>query len=95
MNRWREPRPKWRPFPWSLVDGIYGLLQFVRKPWGRSCGVCRTRVKRGLTACPKCGQNLAHQHSTSASTSPDRIAETGGIPEEPAQVSRLRRLLER
>jgi hypothetical protein len=90
MNRWREPRTKWRPFPLSLVGWIYGLLQLAKKPWGRSCGVCRTRFKRGLTACPKCGQNLARQHAPS--TSPDRTADTGGT-EEAAHVSRLRRLL--
>jgi len=52
-------RTRWRrPFSWVLVDGINVLPQLVTKPKGRPCVVCRTRVKRGVTKCPRCGHQI-------------------------------------
>ena len=49
-------RTRWRwSVSWVLVDAIKFLPQLVTKPRGRPCVVCRTRVKRGLVECPKCG----------------------------------------
>ena len=50
------PRTRWRrPFTQVLVDGILGLLGLATKPRGRPCVMCGARVKRGATACPRCG----------------------------------------
>jgi len=43
---------------WFLVDGILGVLWLVTRPKGRPCPVCGTRVKEGVTVCPKCGHDF-------------------------------------
>jgi hypothetical protein len=34
---------------------LWGIYYFLSR---RSCPVCGLRIKRGLTACPKCGTNF-------------------------------------
>jgi zinc-ribbon domain len=41
-----------------FVDGILGILWLVTRPKARPCPVCGTRVKEGVTICPKCGHDF-------------------------------------
>ena len=53
------PRTRWRePFTW-FVRGIVGFFRLVTNPRGRSCVVCGTRLKRGVSVCPRCGYDPA------------------------------------
>jgi hypothetical protein len=45
-------------FLWFLVDAILGILWLVTRSKGRPCPVCGTRVKEGVTVCPKCGHDF-------------------------------------
>lgn len=47
-----------------LVIGFIGfvflsLIWLMTRPKGRTCPVCGENVKRGRTACPKCGHDFA------------------------------------
>ena len=46
-------------FFWAFVDIILGLVWLITNRGQRDCPTCGRAVKKGLTACAKCGHNFA------------------------------------
>lgn len=46
-------------FFWAFVDVILGLIWVVTNRGQRDCPTCGRAVKKGKTACEKCGHNFA------------------------------------
>jgi len=46
---------------WALGDVILGVLWLVTRPRTRTCPVCGSSVKRGMTQCRRCGYDFAQQ----------------------------------
>jgi hypothetical protein len=44
---------------WAFVDVILGVIWLITNPKRRTCPACGNDVKKGLTACPKCGYDFA------------------------------------
>ncbi|HSI81799.1 MAG TPA: zinc ribbon domain-containing protein [Solirubrobacterales bacterium] len=44
---------------WAIGFVALGLVWFMTRPRGRVCPACGESVKRGQTACPSCGFDLA------------------------------------
>ena len=46
---------------WALGDVILGVLWLVTRPRTRTCPVCGSDVKLGMTQCRRCGYDFAQQ----------------------------------
>jgi zinc-ribbon domain len=58
-----------------LLIGFFGfaffsLIWFMTRPKGRVCPACGENVKKGRTACPKCGHDFAAAAQTVAAPAP-------------------------
>jgi uncharacterized Zn finger protein (UPF0148 family) len=62
---------------WFLGFVVLSLIWLMSRPQRRLCPVCGEQVKKGLTACPKCGYDFAAGRSTQTPSPDHRAASLG------------------